>query len=287
MVKMAEINVKEITCKTAIGKCGFPGGGWAVNPYVGCAHDCKYCYARFMRRFTGHEEEWGKFVDIKVNIAEALLKQLRSRKYKAGQIYIGTVTDPYQPLEKKYRITRNILSVLKDRDNPVSILTKSDLVLRDLGLIKQFKEIDVNFTVNTMNEKWKKLVEPSSTSVRRRLKAMKVLSEQGITVIAMMGPYWPFFTDPDELFKRFKQAGVRYVFSESFNATGGNWKGVEAVLQRYYPKILPEIKNILFNPKEFYRFYSEVDKLIEQLSLKYDISAKTYFGIGHTVKFKQ
>ena len=125
-----EIKVREIECASAIGKCNFPGGGFAINPYVGCAHNCRYCYARFIKRFTGHAEPWGSFVDVRVNIAGVLEKQLRSKKYSNLQIYIGTVTDPYQPLEEKYRLTRNILETLLNHQNPISILTKSDLVLR-------------------------------------------------------------------------------------------------------------------------------------------------------------
>ncbi|MFH1173016.1 MAG: radical SAM protein [bacterium] len=144
------MKIKETQCRSAIAKCGFPGGGWAINPYVGCGHGCAYCYARFIKRFTGHIENWGDFVDVRMNIAEVLQKQLKSPKYKKGRIIIGTVTDPYQPVEKKYEITRGILTVLANCPNPVSILTKSDLVLRDLDLLKKIKKVDVNFTINTL-----------------------------------------------------------------------------------------------------------------------------------------
>lgn len=106
------MKVREIQCKLAIGKCGFPGGGLAINPYVGCGHACVYCYARFMKRFTGHTEKWGTFVDARINIADVLKKQLKLSKYKGERIFIGTVTDSYQPIEKKYKLTRNILQVL-------------------------------------------------------------------------------------------------------------------------------------------------------------------------------
>lgn len=189
------MKIREIQCKSAIGKCGFPGGGLAINPYVGCGHGCVYCYARFIKRFTGHTEEWGTFVDARVNIADILKKQLKSPRYKGERIFIGTVTDPYQPIEKKYKLTRDILKVLMDYKNSVSILTKSDLVLRDIDLLKKFKNIDIDFTVTTLDEKWKKFTEPNSPAIRERLKAMEKLTKEGITVLAMMGPYWPVFTD--------------------------------------------------------------------------------------------
>ena len=280
------MKLREIQCKSAIGKCGFPGGGFAINPYVGCGHGCVYCYARFIKRFTGHTERWGTFVDARINIAEVLDKQLKSPKYKGGRIFIGTVTDPYQPIEKKYKLTRSILKVLMDYKNPVSILTKSDLVLRDIGLLKEFKNVDVNFTITTLDEKWKKLTEPNSSTISQRLKAMEELTKEGITVLAMMGPYWPTFTDPEALFKEFKKVGVKHIFTESFNTVGGNWIGVEKVLKKNYPKLLPEIQETLFNKKSFYEFYNKAQSKIRQLSKKYKIPVTIYFGLGHAAKFK-
>lgn len=280
------IKVREIECQSAIGRCGFPGGGWAINPYVGCGHGCVFCYARFMRRFTGHTEPWGTFVDVRVNIAQVLRRQAKSPKYKKGRIFIGTVTDPYQPIEEKYQLTRSILKVLKNYQLAVSILTKSDMVLRDLDLLKQFKDIDVNFTVATLDEEWKKLVEPYSPPVRQRLKAMKKLVDEGIAVFAMMGPYWPVFTDPEALFKRFKEVGVSYVFTESFNTVGGNWTGVEKVLVKHYPRLLPEIKETLFDKEKFENFYNQAEKKVRNLSQKYNFPVTIYFAPGHAGKFK-
>ena len=281
------MTIREIKCKSAIGKCGFPGGGWAINPYVGCSHGCVYCYARFMKRFTNHNEPWGEFVDIRINIAKVLKKQLQSPKYEKGPIYIGTVTDAYQPLERKYEITKDVLNVLKDYQAPVCILTKSDLVLRDLPLLKQFRNIDVNFTITTLDKKWKELTEPNSSTTEQRLKAIKELTDAGIPVFAMMGPYWPIFTDTEALFKEFKKAGVKHVFTESFNTTGGNWRGVEEVFKNNYPKLLKEIKGTLFEKEHFYEFYDAAKSKVNQLSKKYKIPTTIYFGLGHAGKFKQ
>jgi len=280
------MKIREIECKSAIGKCGFPGGGLAINPYIGCGHSCVYCYARFIKRFTGHTENWGSFVDARINIADILKKQLKSSKYKGEQIYIGTVTDPYQPAEKKYGLTRSILQVLMDYDNPVSILTKSDLVLRDIDLLKKFKNIDINFTVTTLDEKWKKFTEPNSSTIKQRLTATEKLVKNSITVFTMTGPYWPIFTDPEILFREFKKAGVSRVFTESFNTVGGNWTGVEDVLLKHYPKLLAKIKEILFDKNKFYEFYNEAENKIKRLAKEYKIPVTIYFGLGHAAKFK-
>jgi DNA repair photolyase len=280
------MKIKEIQCKSALGKCGFPGGGLAINPYVGCQHACAYCYARFIKRFTGHREEWGSFVDARTNVAEVLGRQMKSPRFRNQIIYIGTVTDPYQPIEGKYGLTRQILEVLQNYNNPVSILTKSALVLRDLDLLKKFRKIDVNFTIATLDEKWKKLTEPHSSTIKQRLRAAQKLTQAGIPAFAMMGPYWPLFTDPKALFKEFKKAGIKRVFTESFNTVGGNFTNVEKVLKKGYPELLPQIKETLFNPEKFYEFYRREKKKIEGLSKKYQIPVTIYFGLGHAAKFQ-
>jgi DNA repair photolyase len=280
------MKVKETQCKSAIGKCGFPGGGLAINPYVGCIHNCAYCYARFIKRFTGHTEDWGTFADARINIAEVLEKQLKSSKYKDEKIFIGTVTDPYQPIEKQYRLTRKILQVLTNYKNPISILTKSDLVFRDVDLLKKIKNLDINFTVNTLDEKWKKIIEPNSSTIKERLDIIEKLTKEGINVLAMVGPYWPFFTDPEALFKEFKRVGIKHVFSESFNTIGGNWIGVEKVLRNNYPKLLPKMQEILFNKDNFYNFYNKAQDKMKRFSKEYGIPVTIYFGLGHAAKFK-
>ena len=282
------MQVKEIQCKSAIGKCGFPGGGFAINPYVGCGHNCAYCYARFMKRFTGHaNEQWGNFIDARINIAEILEKQIKSPKYKGGRIYIGTVTDPYQPVEKKYKLTRSILEILCNYNNPISILTKSNLITRDLDLLKKFKNIDVNFTINTLDEKWVRLIEPESPGPKERLQAAKKLSDQGIKVITMMGPFWPNFTVPEKLITEYAQTGITRIFSESFNTTGGNWTGVETILKKYYPELLLQMKKILFNEEEFDEFHAQAKHEIKKWASKYKIPTTIFFAQGHAAKFKK
>lgn len=281
-VDIMKTEVREINCQSAISKCGFPGGGWAINPYVGCFHNCLYCYGRFIKRFTGHLEPWGSFVDVRVNLPEVLTKQIKNHKFYDGQIYLSTVTDPYQPLEEKYQISRKVLGILKDYPISLSILTKSDLVLRDLNLLTKFKNLDVNFTINTLDEDWKAKVEPNSPSVRSRLEAAKKLTESGITVNAMMGPFWPAdFTKPEKLMDEFKKAGIKHVFAESFNTTGGNFVEVEKMMRKFYPEVLLKMKEILFSPKKFEEFYNRQAETVYQLSEKYNLPLSIYFARGH------
>jgi DNA repair photolyase len=139
-----------------------------------------------MRRFTGHIEPWGEFVDVKVNAPEVFYRQLcRARK---GSVLIGTVTDPYQPAEKHYRITRGCLEALLERQFPVHILTRSPLCVRDVDLFKKFEDISVGLSVTTDSEKIKKVFEPNSPPIQSRIQALRTLHEEGVRTNAFIGP---------------------------------------------------------------------------------------------------
>ncbi|MDD5606725.1 MAG: radical SAM protein, partial [Candidatus Pacebacteria bacterium] len=167
----------------------------------------------------------------------------------------------------------------------IHILTKSDLVLRDIDLLKKIKKVNVNFTINTFDKKWQKLIEPSSPTIEKRIKAIKVLIKNKITVSVMMGPYWPFFTNPLVLFKEFKKIGIIHVFTESFNTVGENYKQVEEIIIKYYPELFSRFRQIFFNQNKFYDFYNNEKGKINQLSKEYRIPVTIYFGIGHAAKF--
>jgi DNA repair photolyase len=163
---------------------------YCVNPYTGCRLNCRYCYARlFMRRYSGHKEPWGEFVDAKINAPEVLRKQLR--RAKRGTVWISSVCDPYQSLEAKYGLTRRCLKELLQAQFPVNIQTKSKLVLRDLDLFKDFEEIEVGFTITTNDENIAGLFEPGAAPVAERLKTLEKLHSSEIRTFAFIGPLLP------------------------------------------------------------------------------------------------
>jgi DNA repair photolyase len=142
-----------------------------------------------MKRYTGHREAWGSFVDVKMNGPEVLHRQMR--KAKKGNVMISSVTDPYQPIEEKYKLTRQCLEILLPYQFPVDILTKSPLVLRDVDLIKEFKEITVGVTITTDDNAIKRIFEPHAPPVDARVHALKTLYENGIKTYAFIGPLLP------------------------------------------------------------------------------------------------
>jgi DNA repair photolyase len=183
------MKVREIFAKTVLTRTAISGFDYCLNPYVGCGHGCRYCYASFMKRFTGHKEPWGEFIDVKVNATSLLKNQLK--RAKPGMVAISTVTDPYQPIEKTYKITRGCLEALLEKQFPVNLLTRSPLCLRDIDLLKRFKKIQVGLTVTTHDEAMKKLFEPCSPSIPSRIKALETLRKERVRTYAFIGPLLP------------------------------------------------------------------------------------------------
>jgi DNA repair photolyase len=183
------MKVKEIFAKTILTKTAISGFDYCINPYVGCGHGCRYCYASFMKRFTGHLEPWGEFIDVKVNAVPLLKKQLK--RPKQGVVALSTVTDPYQPIEKKYQLTRKCLEALLETDLSVNLLTRSPLCLRDIDLFKEFEKIEAGFSIATHDEGIKKIFEPHSPSIDSRVKALRALHREKIRTYAFVGPMLP------------------------------------------------------------------------------------------------
>ena len=157
-----DIIEKKIMTKDYLTKSNLPASDYVINPYIGCPHACKYCYASFMKRFTGHDEKWGDFIDIK-----ECDKPINIKKLKGKSVFISSVTDCYNPFEEKYMITRKILEQLINADCQITISTKSSLILRDLDLLKKLPHLKVSFSINTLNESFRKDMDHASTIQER------------------------------------------------------------------------------------------------------------------------
>jgi DNA repair photolyase len=181
------MRINEIKCKTALSKSNLPGLDYSLNPYKGCQHNCCYCYVPNVLRLK--RINWGTFVDVKTNIPVVLAKELRTKK--PGIVALSTVTDPYQQVEGKYRLTRYCLEQLLYHDFPVHIQTKSDLVTRDIDIISKFTDVEVMFSIATLNDSERKILEPSSSPIQKRLDAMKTFSDVGIKTSVFLGPIYP------------------------------------------------------------------------------------------------
>jgi DNA repair photolyase len=179
--------VREIEAKSILSTSAIQD--WALNAYVGCAHDCRYCYARFMKRFSGHTEAWGSFVDVKVNAPELLAREILRKK--KGRVWISGVCDAYQPLERRYRVTRRCLEILVEHGWPVTVQTKSPLVLRDLDLLRRAPDAEVGFTITTAHERIRRIFEPGAPPIARRIEALAAFRAAGVSTFVMVAPLLP------------------------------------------------------------------------------------------------
>lgn len=190
---------------------------YVVNPYTGCQHACTYCYARFMKRFTGHREPWGEFVDVKVNAPDLLQRETKSKR--KGRVWVSGVCDPYQPLEARYKITRKCLEILIANDWPVTVQTRSNLVARDIDLLKAASDIEVGMTITTADEGIRRLFEPHAPSIESRIQALGELHAAGISTFAMIAPMLPKAEGLAE-----DLAGkVDYILIDRMNYHYGDW----------------------------------------------------------------
>ena len=211
---MTSILIKEIEVKDILTKSRLPVGGYSANPYVGCTHACKYCYASFMKRFTGHTEAWGAFLDVK---SWPAIKN--AGKYAGQRIVIGSVTDGYIPQEELFCSTRRLLEQLKESGADILVCTKSDLVLRDVNLLKEMGRVTVSWSINTLDEGFSADMD-RALSIRRRLDAMRRAHEAGLRTVCFVSPVFPGLTDIEAIFEE-ARGYCDLFWLENLNLRGG------------------------------------------------------------------
>ncbi len=255
-------------CKSALTKTGIPGYDYCLNPYGGCAHACVYCYASFMCRFTGHTEKWGEFLDVKVNFADVLARQLRGKRTRPeGKVLLGTVTDAYQPAEERYGITRASLEVLAGYPLlEAGILTKSHLVRRDIPILRELRACEVGFTLTTLDGDVAGVLEPSASPPRERLAAAGDLIKAGIPVWVFIAPLLPGLTDTEAsltaLYHALREAGVREILVDHLNPYPAVANRLKDAYRRYFPAALPVLEEYLRRPGAY---RDEVDGMLRSL----------------------
>lgn len=265
------IKIKEIKAKSIIVKSNLPDGNFVINPYVGCMHGCKYCYARFMKRFTGHTEPWSSFVDIKINAPDLIPKD--TNKYKDRSITISSVTDPYQPIERDYKITRKILERLIPLQAHLDLITKSDLVVRDIDLFKQFKNCRVALSFSVTDEKLRKQIELLSSPAKQKINALKELYKAKIPTALFISPIFPQITDWEKIINQTKSFVDEYWF-ENLNLYPSIKGEIYSFLRKNRPELI-EIYEKIFSKNSNY-WNIEENKIIE-FCKKYQVSCKIYF----------
>ena len=270
------MGIKPLQVKSILQKSNLPATSYVINPYVGCVHGCVYCYARFMKRFTAHSEPWGTFLDAKVNAPVVLREQLERRRTPLQElVFFSSVTDPYQPPEKQHRLTRQMLEVLLEYQVPISILTKSDLVLRDIDLLVQFERCLVGLSLMTLEDSLAYHLEPRAASPTRRLQALRTLHEHGIHTYAFISPYLPGLSNIRRLVETLA-GSIDEIGVEAINTRGGNWPGVEKVLVSHYPEKVDACRCLSRDAG----YWHELETQVGQLSQEYQIELMGFYHHG-------
>ncbi len=249
-----KVEVVRRRAKSLYTRSRIPGVSWSVNQYVGCSFACPYCYARnIVREFRG--KEWGSWVIAKTNAPEL------ARKHVNGKVVMSTVSDPYQPVEARLKLTRETLRFM-DKRNELSILTKSPLVTRDIDLFKLFRSIEVGLTLNSFEGKEKALLEPMTPVMKARVSALQKLHEEGIRTYAFVSPIIPHITDVSRIVEETRGFVDRYLF-EVLNL-GKAGKAFEETLRSEFP----ESYRVITSGELFRAFLSELRDEIRSLGIK-------------------
>lgn len=246
---------KEVICRTILTSCGVSGIDYSLNPYIGCLHACAYCYARYMREYSGHSEPWGTFVDIKVNAPRVLLRQLR--RLHPASIFMSSVTDPYQPPERRYELTRRILDILSPLPHAVRIHTKSSLVERDIPILRRFRDVSVTFTIVTGDESAARFLERGASPVRDRIMTLQRLAGEGIRTSVFIGPIIPFVTEIEigKLLIRLSRAGVKKIILDDLHYMERIGSRLLPALRAYRRDIPGRYRRI---PQDYYQQIAEI-----------------------------
>ena len=273
-----EIIEKYIEVNDYLTKSNLPASDYVINPYVGCPHGCKYCYASFMKRFTKHKEDWGTFIDIK-----KCSKKINIEKIEYKKVFLSSVTDCYNEFEEKYELTKNILKQLVNVECELSISTKSKLILRDLDLLKKMKNLTVSMSINTLDEDFKNDMDNAS-SIHDRLNTLKELHKNGIKTVLFMSPIFPYITDFKEIIDTSKDYINEYWF-ENLNLRGSYKHTILEYIKNKYPNLINKYDEIYYEKNKDY--WINLSKEIDEYCKKNNIKYINYFYHEELVKNKK
>ncbi|MBI4043694.1 MAG: radical SAM protein [Candidatus Diapherotrites archaeon] len=282
---MPVLEVKEIQAKSILNPSRIPGVDYAINPYMGCAFGCTYCYATFMGRMAKKPvESWGGYAYPKTNAIEVLHAQVRKLKDKGKNacVLFSTVTDPYQGIEAKYTLTRQCMETLLEEgfQGRVSVLTKSPLVLRDMDVLKKFNETDIGLTITTTNDALSRFFEKNAPPASKRLEALKTLNENGFRTYAFVGPLLPHFAakeqELDALFKAIADTGTREIFVEHINLSPYILRRVQEQFSSMEPSAVHA-----FDASQCMEYRKKLDEVVYTLTDKHGLSIRSKHTLYH------
>ena len=255
-----QVEYREEPCRSALNHVKGMAFKWSLNPYMGCAHRCTFCYVRAfeLRADRPFDERYGRSIRVKINVAEVLARELARPSWEKEHVVIGAATDPYQPAEGRYRLTRACLEVLADAANPFSIITRGPMIVRDLDVLERAArraEVGVTFSIPTVDEEVWKRTEPSTAHPRQRLRAIKELVAAGIDARVGMAPILPGISDRREqlaaVVRAAREAGATGIWANVLFLRRGTREHFLRALEEDWPEQLPFYGELYANGRAY------------------------------------
>lgn len=282
---MPKVVFEELPCKSLLNRV--PGDSlpfrWTANPYRGCQHACLYSFARGTHEFLGYTagRDFDTRIVVKVNAPEVLRQELRSPSWRGELVALGTACDPYEPAEQKYLLTRQVLTAFRDFCNPVSITTKGVLVTRDLDILAALAErteVQVNFSVATLDERLWKQMEPVTPKPSKRLEAMELLARTGIRTGVLLAPIIPGITDSPEnleaVVKAAAEHGADYLAPNVLHLKPGSREWFMPFVREAYPHLNPLYERLYHGPYAPERYTEQVLQLVDELRRRHGLDGR-------------
>jgi DNA repair photolyase len=247
------VEYREEPCRSALNRVKGMGFGWSLNPYMGCAHRCTFCYVRAfeLRADRPSDDRYGRSIRVKMNVPEVLRRELARPSWAGEVVAIGAATDPYQPAEGRYRLTRGCLEVLRDASNPFSLITRSPMIVRDLDVLVEAAaraEVGVVFSVPTLDEEIWRRTEPGTPPPRRRLEALSRLVDAGIKAGVGMAPILPGISDSpgqlEQVVRAAREAGATSIWANVLYLKPGTREHFLEALASDWPEELDRYRRL-------------------------------------------
>jgi DNA repair photolyase len=282
---------QEIQCRSALNPVKGMPFSWTLNPYRGCTHACEYCFARRYQTQLelGSGDEFSTLIFVKVNFVEVLRRELDHPRWKRELAALGTATDPYQPIEGHYRLTRRTLEALVAARTPVGLLTKGPMIVRDIDVLQDVvaatPESSVCISVPTVDEQAWQALEPGTAPPMQRLRAVRALVDAGIEAGVLMSPLVPGFTaDPASIERTMKAVadhGARFVGANVLFLDGGTRDHFLAFLAREFPSLIAEYDTLYAGKYASRPYVDAVKKTVGMLKARYGLAERTRRGREH------
>ena len=282
MLPAMQPQYREEPCKTALNRCQGMPFRWTLNPYMGCVHRCTYCYVRAYEKRADRpsDERYGRSIRIKTNVAQVLRHELHKRSWRRENVAIGAATDPYQPAEGRYRLTRSCLEVLSAAHNPFGLITRGPMIVRDVDVLQEASrraEVQINVSIPTVDlDVWRR-TEPGTAPPQQRLRAIRTLIDAGVRVNVSMAPILPGISDSpqqmEDVIRAARDAGALAVWANLLHLRAGTREHFLSHLARDWPHLLQRYR-------ELYRYDAYLPDAAKAPTLRKLAELRETYGIG-------